>query len=242
MGSIKPVDERLRVLEKRIAAVRGLEFKAPVQAKVIARPKDGSKDLQGYYSVRDKTLFLYEDIQGSYREGVLVHEMMHALQDQHFDLGKLKTRLHADNFDSDAELALAALIEGDATLTMIEVLRAEQPKVAAMLDVPLAKAKNLRNAFLYAQGARYVQALKDKGGWERVNSAYKFPPRATASIFNLEGVSTIDLGPGKMRRTSRFSRCSWTIRTPETTPWSWPEPGVVIASWPTVRPETGAWP
>jgi len=68
-----------------------------------------------------------------------------------------------------------------------------------MLDVPLEKAKNLHNAFLYAQGARYVKALKDRGGWANVNFAYKFPPSNTASIFNLRSVSSIDLGSGTTR-------------------------------------------
>src|SRR5262249_43723465 len=75
----------------------------------------------------------------------------------------------------------------------------DQPKVAAMLDVPLEKARNLQNAFLYAQGARYVKALKEKGGWELVNARYQFPPQTTASILHPEGVSTIDLGAGKTR-------------------------------------------
>ena len=179
--------------------MRGLTFKTPVQAKIVARTAAGAKNVQGYYSVKEKTLFLYDDIKDSYQQGVLIHEMVHALQDQHFDLAKLKSRLHLDKYDDDAELALAALIEGDATYTMIEVLKKDQPKVAAMLDVPLEKAKNLHNAFLYAQGARYVKALKDRGGWASVNFAYKFPPHATASIFNGSSIASIDLGPGATR-------------------------------------------
>jgi len=98
---------------------------------------------------------------------------------------------------SDSEMALSALIEGDATFTMIEVLKKDQPRVAAMLDQPLEKARNLRNAFLYAQGARYVRALKERGGWEAVNRAYRFTPQTTAAILHPEGVATFNLGPGK---------------------------------------------
>jgi hypothetical protein len=82
---------------------------------------------------------------------------------------------------------------------MIEVLKKDQPKVSAMLDVPLSKAKNLDNAFLYAQGARYVKALKERGGWAIVNQSYQMPPRNTASILHQTTVSTIDLGPGKVQ-------------------------------------------
>src|SRR5260370_25610178 len=189
----KELDATLRKLEKDIAEVRGLAFKSPVVAKIIPRPKDKDKGVQGYYSLKDKTLFIYDDVKGNYERGVLVHEMVHALQDQHFGLDKL----HPTDFDGDADLARAALIEGDATVTMIEVLKKDQPRVAAMLDTQLEKSANLRNAFLYAQGARYVRALKERGGWAAVNAAYRFPPKTTATILHPEGVATIDLGPGK---------------------------------------------
>lgn len=175
-------------LEKEIAAARGLEFKEHVRAKRIARPKDAPKKTQGYYSLRDKTLYLYDDISGAYERGVLIHEMVHALQDQHFGLAKLH-----ETAGSDEELAVAALIEGDATYTMIQL----QPKAAPMLDVPLEKAKDKKSAFLYAEGARYVRALHKKGGWEAVNRAYRLPPRSTAAILHPEGVKTVDLGSGK---------------------------------------------
>ena len=61
--------------------------------------------------------------------GVLIHEMVHALQDQQFGLDKL----HDSAEEDDSALAKTALIEGDATYTMIEVLKKSQPKVTAML-------------------------------------------------------------------------------------------------------------
>src|SRR5262245_37841715 len=51
------VEETLRQLEKDISAVRGLAFKSPVTAKVIARAKDAPKGVQGYYSIKEKTLY-----------------------------------------------------------------------------------------------------------------------------------------------------------------------------------------
>ena len=82
---------------------------------------------------------------------------------------------------------------------MIELLKKDQPAVARMLDAPLEKAKNIQRAFLYATRARYVKALKERGGWEAVNSAYRFPPSSTAAILHPEGVTAIDLGPGKVK-------------------------------------------
>src|SRR5262245_14221662 len=109
-AAVPPLEATLRQLEKEIAAARGLEFKKPVVAKVVPRPADADRQTQGYYSPTEKTLYVYNDVKGNYARGVLIHEMVHALQDQHFGLGKL----HQQTFGSDAELALAALVEGDA--------------------------------------------------------------------------------------------------------------------------------
>ncbi len=206
------LEATVRELQKKITEVRGLPYKAPVAAKIIPRPKDADPHVQGYYSIKDKTLFVYDDVSGSYERGVLIHEMVHALQDQHFGLEKL----HQTDDDDDAELAKAALIEGDATYTMIEVLKKDQPKVAAMLDSPLEKAGNLHNAFLYAQGARYVKALKERGGWAAVNNAYRFPPESTADVLHPDGVSTIDLGPGET--VGELGWIQRLMKTPETAP------------------------
>lgn len=69
------------------------------------RPKDGRPGIQGYYDSKENA-HLYDDVKSSYWKGTLVHEMVHALQDQHFGLRKP----HAASFGSDAELALAALV------------------------------------------------------------------------------------------------------------------------------------
>lgn len=201
------LEETLRALEKRIAEVRGLEFKEPVKAKVVVRPKGDTRKIQGYYSPAEKSLFLYDDISGAYERGVLIHEMAHALQDQHFGLAKL----HQATFGSDAETAMAALIEGDATLTMIELLKKDQPRVAAMLEQPLEKAKDPQGAFVYAQGARYVQALKEKGGWAGVNAAYRNPPRTTAEVLHPGAVKSVNVGAGVVRGEFGVLKMLWPV-------------------------------
>src|SRR6185369_12314149 len=67
------LDATLRKLETQIAEVRGLKFKSPVSAKVIPRPKGTPGKLQGYYSIKDKALFIYDDLSGAYERGVLIH-------------------------------------------------------------------------------------------------------------------------------------------------------------------------
>ena len=150
-------------LEKDITAVRGLPYKTPVVAKVIPRPKEGDKHLQGYYSIKDKTLFVYDDVSGSYERGVLIHEMVHALQDQQFGLEKL----HESAEEDDAALAKTVLIEGDATYTMIEVLKKDQPKVEAMLDVAARQGEGRAQGLSLRWRPRYVKALKSAAAGTR---------------------------------------------------------------------------
>jgi uncharacterized iron-regulated protein len=186
--------KQVRALETAIEQARGLKFKKPVVVNVIPRGKDAPPGVQAYYDVKKKEVFLYDDIKGNYAKGVLIHELVHALQDQHFNL----TKLHQDSFGSDRELAIAALIEGDATLVSIEMLQKEQPHMAKMLETRLEKAKNLQNAFLYGVGARWVKAMKDKGGWDAVNRRYQFMPLSTATVLNPgDFISPVRLGPGR---------------------------------------------
>src|SRR5262249_50709272 len=109
--AMKPteLDRQLRRLGKEVGNIRGRKCKKPVVAHVIARTRGGPPGIQGYYDTRTKALYLYDDIKGNYQRGVLIHEMVHALQDQHFGLA----RLHAASYSSDQELARAALVEGD---------------------------------------------------------------------------------------------------------------------------------
>jgi len=185
----------LRQLEKEISAVRGLEFKSPVVARIIPRPHGVHKRIRGKYDSKDKTLTVYDDVGANYQRGVLAHEMIHALQDQHFDFG----RLHGRKLPDDASLALTALIEGDATLTMIELLKDAQPHIAKILDAPLVRARSRRRAFIYGAGARYVKALKKRGGWKGVNEKFKSPPSSTAEILHVDRVKRVNLGAGVTR-------------------------------------------
>lgn len=176
----------LRGLEREIAAARGLTYKSAV---AVRSSKDGTIG----YDAATKSLLLPDN--GRWDRDAVGRALVHALLDQHFDLAGLRKKVHG----TDAQLALDALIEGDATWTIIALRQKEDPKTAPLPETPLEKAANLRQAFVQAQGTRYVRALVERGGWKRVDSAYRFPPRTTASILHPEGVATIDLGPGASR-------------------------------------------
>src|SRR5204863_454603 len=141
------LDAKLRQLEKQIAEVRGLAFKKPVEAKIIARPPGTDKGKQGYYDTREKRLYLYDDLSGAYERGVLIHEMVHALQDQHFGLEKL----HQEATKPLAVTAAAGwkgdrVAEQDGVKTWVVAF--QTPEAAARFHAALVKLRLAKDAGL----------------------------------------------------------------------------------------------
>jgi len=118
----------------------------------------------------------------------LAHELDHALTDQALGLPKDPTALLA----SDAQMAASGLVEGDATVTMVVyglgVGRGAvtAPPDAGALGGPTAAAlpSFLRDqlVFPYFDGSIFVNTLRGRGGWHRVDTAYRTLPTTTAQI------------------------------------------------------------
>jgi hypothetical protein len=126
----------------------------------------------------------------------VAHEYTHALQDQHFDLEGNRIK---DPAEADAALAQLAVIEGDATDTMILWARAnlsvnEQIQVAAsslqqaqqtdLSGIAPILARQLN--FPYAEGLEFATQLQDQMGWDAVNQAIQVPPASTEQILHPE--------------------------------------------------------
>jgi len=77
----------------------------------------------GFYDPASDTLFVVEGAAPDQVDLVLVHEMVHALQDQYIDLDSLIT---ATRFDNDAGMAVQAATEGHATFVMVEWMMERQ--------------------------------------------------------------------------------------------------------------------
>lgn len=149
------------------------------------------------------------DEEGEVEDAVIVHELVHALQDQHFDLGEL------EKIDplGDASTARAALTEGDATLAMMSflaganveevagigeamksVLGAPEDLIGAAADVPggadLTTAPAwIRDSLLfpYAEGLAFCMEVRRVGGQKLVDYAFSTdPPRSTEQILHPE--------------------------------------------------------
>lgn len=124
------------------------------------------------------------------------HETVHALQDQHFNL---ETFLDdRENGSDDQSLAITSLIEGDATAAQIQFL-IETPSLLLQLNDEMtgndASTEALENSpaiitetllFPYDQGQVFVGALREEGGWTRVDEAYASLPASTEQILHPE--------------------------------------------------------
>ncbi len=131
----------------------------------------------GYYDPVRDVLFVRDEAPDEMLESVLVHELVHALQDQHVDLDSLLNAVSGN----DARTAIQAAVEGHATVAMMawqfsqmtgSSVSAEQlpeigPEMAAALADPsqfpqLAAAPAIVRdpmLFVYLGGARLVQRL-----------------------------------------------------------------------------------
>jgi hypothetical protein len=167
-------------------------------------------ELVGYYDPKEKRLAVRSDIApaldssspaGFAWRATVVHELVHALQDQYFDLA---TKIDQQR-TTDADDAFGALVEGDATLVMLgytaevngESMRSvvEQPdRILAALTRPLDQlTPALREAppllrepllFRYREGAFFCARLVRSHGWSRVDAAQRKPPLSTRMIRN----------------------------------------------------------
>lgn len=121
----------------------------------------------------------------------LAHELTHALQDQHFDLGRLR------DFETTGESAgFRAVVEGDASLveqryvaTLDDVdLEEYQETLDEQLDaVPLDEIPSILSASFgapYALGTPLVGVVEAEGGWDAVDDVLETPPTTEVELLD----------------------------------------------------------
>jgi hypothetical protein len=166
----------------------------------------------GYYDPETGRLVIREDVMKSLtgelgseqtQEArlVLVHEIVHALQDQRLDLGesyKLERTADADN-------AFRAVVEGDATLAMLAHALRQQgiplsaatagiQQMSSYLDLDaLVRGEKLDDAPAilrvtlvapYLRGLQFIAAVQGRGGWPAVNNAHRRPPVSSEQVLH----------------------------------------------------------
>lgn len=160
-----------------------------------------TEQIAGYYDPETgKMVVIAEEEQsGGFtpsQEVTYAHEIVHALQDQNFDLDA--GPLDREDLSDDQSLAVTALIEGDASFSEVQYL-IDQPE---LLDAYLEEVDNMEfNSevldsappiiqdtllFPYDQGYTFVEALHADGGWDRVDAAFHNPPASTEQVLHPE--------------------------------------------------------
>ncbi|WP_175416456.1 Hvo_1808 family surface protein [Natrinema versiforme] len=120
-------------------------------------------------------------------ELTLGHELVHALQDQRFDLSQL------EGTTQDGETAKNGLVEGDASRvereyehrcgTEWDCLEPVDGPSSGGLDINWGIYFSVYQP--YSDGPDYVNYLRDQGeGWSAVNAAYDDPPATTAAVIH----------------------------------------------------------
>lgn len=185
MRALQLIGDEPDVLDRLLDLYQGqiLAFYDPVAHKYfrIAGPPDGHSS-------------------PSLEQMVAVHELTHALQDQHFDAG---TRMQKVLDDWDAQMAYRAVLEGEASLVMIAAI---QQQLGSSLD-HLVETGGLDDAvalvagadggdgdapryfieemkFPYVAGIRFVAEIYRRGGWKLVGTLHTSPPVSTEQILD----------------------------------------------------------
>ncbi len=167
--------------------------------------------LVGVYSPRDRTLFVVKDVPEHVDGGaelIVVHELVHALQHQHFPFAMALLEGLAAN--DDVLSALATAIEGDASYTMLGLSLGTDPKLRATaaedarrswqadMDTPTgalaAIPRLLRNSLLfpYAHGIVLASRRYDARGNAGLDDLVRSPPLSTGRVLHPEDADPVE--------------------------------------------------
>ena len=167
------------------------------------RDEQRGEIVAGYYDYIQKEIVIVSDDPDSLLidEPILAHEIGHAIQDQHFDLGQYRAST------VDADNANLGLIEGDVHLIEHRYLAAceqdqwAEPCVTIDRDSPDSDAEagggedaTMPNWGLYfkqfqpySDGPSFVEYIyEERGGWEGVNALYENPPQSAIEVAHPE--------------------------------------------------------
>lgn len=161
-----------------------------------------------FYDPETHTYFAFDDMPAQaagiplLQEMVHVHELVHALQDQHFEIG---ARMEELKLDFDRGHAYQALVEGEASLVMFaalaeslgstlddlvsnEEMMAAMSKAAATAPATEGAPKYFVSSmmFPYIDGMKFVAAAYRRGGWAAVDKLHQNPPMTTEEILHPE--------------------------------------------------------
>ena len=152
----------------------------------------------GFYDSEEEKLYVVQGDDGEFGPAdvtTYVHELVHGLQQQHFDIHATFEGLR-DN--SDAARAFRALVEGDATLAESAYLfehmdeeeraAAQQESSDALIQAFNAVPYVIKRTYIYPyrEGLNFVVSLYGTDGWDAVTQAFDDLPQSTEQVLHPE--------------------------------------------------------
>jgi hypothetical protein len=166
---------------------------------VIGEDREANEALQsatgettaGFYAPSDDRIRIITDSPDSptIDNATLVHELVHALQDQDGDLGERITATETQ----DAGLATDGVVEGEANYIEQRYTNrcgaewdcVETPGSGGGPGEPPNLGILLTLLQPYSDGPVYIDWLIERGGWEAVEGAFEDPPQSTEQVIHL---------------------------------------------------------
>ncbi|MBI3324858.1 MAG: hypothetical protein HYZ92_06220 [Candidatus Omnitrophica bacterium] len=157
--------------------------------------------LAGMYDPESKALYLANWIPAAMQAGVVAHELVHALQDQHFDLTRYFDQVKGD---ADAQAARQAVVEGEATAVMLDYQLRDVGlsfeslgDITTLMDMVMRQFKQInpeqahvprfleaQMLFPYSKGMQFIRAVRAQMPWSGVSVLYRDPPASTEQILH----------------------------------------------------------
>ncbi len=163
---------------------------------------DAANSLQGagtlaYYSIDDELIRIKGEELTPAIKTTLVHELTHALQDQHFEIGD-RTKKLDESDDDGAAAGFQAVIEGDASRIESAYVRGlDEEDRAAVQEEQQQQAEDFqdRTADLpqvlstllgapYSLGQAMLLLAAEDGGNDAVNELFALPPRTDEHLLD----------------------------------------------------------
>jgi hypothetical protein len=203
-------DKGLTEDDPDLAIDRTLGFIDPTMtAAALAEEAAHSKDVVGFYDEEAKELFVRSEsatTPTAYARAVLAHELTHALQDQHFHLGR--------HLDGERNIGLDTLAEGDAmrveaayyaamspddqkAVDAVDEANKKEAQAAAQQQMqnptpmwPGLRALDMLTLFPYRIGPSVVQRLITEGGQAALDFAFRNPIVSTEQLMSPDKAKT----------------------------------------------------
>lgn len=183
-GSLVEGNRRLRVLK-----AFGL---VPTDADLSQAQRDANAGIVGLYDPTTNRLVVRGKDPTPYVRAVIVHELTHALQDQHFNLRRVgATR-------GGSAQGHLGVTEGDATRIeqrYLDSLSPEDQQLAELEEASLAAggsgggppaAVSAFSAFPYIYGAQFTTELVERSGQTALDDAFRSPPRTAEQLMHTD--------------------------------------------------------